>query len=75
MQEAIDNISGNIKCKKCLSINIEYGPHIFIDTTIFTDNKYTKHDNTHSRDYCHKHYIKKSNIYFSRRNKLYKLMR
>lgn len=49
MQEAIDSISRNIKCKKCSSIvieNMEYGPHIFIDTTIFTDDRYTKCDKT-----------------------------
>lgn len=41
MQEAIDNTLWNVKYKKCSIIaieNMEYGPYIFIDTTIFTDD-------------------------------------
>lgn len=55
MQEAIDNIlTIATKCKKCLNIveeNIEYGPHLFIDTTIFTDDMLneTKHPHTVSK--------------------------
>lgn len=34
-----------VKCRKCFANaieNIEYGPHIFIDTSVFTDKKYIK---------------------------------
>lgn len=55
VQEAIDDASMvKTKCKQCLKSNenIEYGPHIFIDTTVFTDDRYTKRDKTivHSLD-------------------------
>lgn len=46
MQEMIDNaLATTIKCRKCLSTateNIKYGPHLFIDTSTFTDYRYTK---------------------------------
>lgn len=48
MQEAIDNILAITKCAKCLATveeKVEYGPHLFIDTTVFTDERYTKRDN------------------------------
>lgn len=57
IQEAIDNVSAIMtKCKKCLNTvveNIEYGPHLFIDTTVFIDERYVmKRDKTiiHSLD-------------------------
>lgn len=44
MQEAIDDaLATRIKCRKCSADvieNIEYGPHVFIDTSVFTDKKY-----------------------------------
>lgn len=49
VQEAIDDASSiGTTCRKCKSnvaIKVEYGSHIFIDTTIFTDDTYiaTKH--------------------------------
>lgn len=50
MQEAIDNtLTVRTKCRKCLDTvveNVEYGPHIFNDTTIFTDDRYVKQDIT-----------------------------
>lgn len=56
MQAAIDDaLAVTTRCKKCLANvneNVEYGPHLFIDTTIFTDKRYTKRDETieHSLD-------------------------
>lgn len=48
MQEAIDNtLAVTTKCKKCSNTiveNIKYGPHLFIDTTVFTDERYVKRD-------------------------------
>jgi len=43
------------KCRQCLTTvneNVEYGPHLFIDTSIFTDDSYKKRDKTiaHSLD-------------------------
>lgn len=50
MQEAIDNaLAIMTKCRKCLNTvveNVEYGPHLFIDTTVFTDERYVKRDKT-----------------------------
>lgn len=49
MQDAIDDGLANglttLKCRKCLANtreNIEYGPHVFIDTSTFTDDRYVK---------------------------------
>lgn len=38
--------------RKTVKESIEYGPHIFIDTSVFTDEKYTQRDVTivHSLD-------------------------
>lgn len=56
MQEAIDNtLAITTKCKKCFNTvaeNVEYSPHLFIDTTVFTVERYVKRDKTiiHSLD-------------------------
>jgi len=56
MQETIDDIlMVTTKCRQCLATvneNVEYSPHLFIDTSIFTDNSYKKRDKTiaHSLD-------------------------
>lgn len=50
MQDAInDTLAITPKCRKCferVEENYEYGPHLFIDTTIFSDNRYTKRNTT-----------------------------
>lgn len=50
MQEAIDNtLVTTIECRKCSAIAteiIEYGPHLFIDTSTFTDYRYIKTEET-----------------------------
>lgn len=69
VQEAIDdalNISS--KCKKCLeNVNesTEYGPHLFIDTSVFTDEGYTNRDITiaHSLQTISTEIKIKSNLY------------
>lgn len=54
MQQEIDD--GHItkrtcrKCKTLIEDEIEYGPHMIIDTTIITDDRYTKRN----KDLCHK---------------------
>jgi len=56
MQEAIDDtLIVTSKCRKCsatINENVEYGPHLIIDTTIFTDDTYTKRNKSivHSLD-------------------------
>lgn len=50
MQEAVENaLTTKITCRKCsltCTEMIDYGPHLFIDTSIFTDNRYTNRDQT-----------------------------
>lgn len=56
MQETIDDASMvTTKCRQCLATvneNIEYGSHLLIDTTVFTDYRYTKRNTAivHSLD-------------------------
>lgn len=50
IQEAIDKtLAVTTKCRKCLKTvveNVEYDPHLFIDTAIFTDERYVTRNKT-----------------------------